>query len=75
MVTETLGEDEKRTGPRSKPGKVQHLVKVEKIYVTFNGNEIAQTWGIPESLQHPKAQGLFVPLLPSQQNVLLIGST
>lgn len=58
MACETLGGDERRTGPRIKLGKVQHLVQVEKIHVTFNGNEIAQTLGIPESLQTSKSQGL-----------------
>lgn len=33
------------------------LVKVERIHVIFNGNEIAQTLRKPENLQTSKSQG------------------
>lgn len=71
MVIETLGEDEKRIGPRIKLGEIQHLVRVEKIHVTFNGNEIAQTLGISKILQTSKSQGSSVPLPHSPHNILL----
>lgn len=33
------------------------LVKVERIHVTFEGNEIAQTLRTPENPQTPESQG------------------
>ena len=38
-------------GPRTKLGNIQHSVQIEKIHVTFNGNKIAQSLCISESLR------------------------
>lgn len=53
-------------GPGTKPGDVQHLVKVEKIHVTFNGNQTSK---------FQKVQGLAVPLLLSKHNAFLMVGT
>ena len=44
-------------GPRTKLGNIQHSVQVKKIHVTFNGNEIAQSWCISESLEYLEVKG------------------
>lgn len=51
-VTEILGEVEKKTWPRT-----NMLEQDDGIHDTFNGNEIAQTLGIPENLQMSISQG------------------